>query len=117
MSDCRFGVSPVNYPDPNPDALFIFGAGPGLDFIDFESGSGFIHFASGSGFYQACPGPEFTNAQSLRPGTYLSSLPSENKNRIDFENVNPNKMTSQPPQKQAQQVLNLVLYCKTIFIM
>ena len=19
MSDCRFGVSPVNYPDPNPD--------------------------------------------------------------------------------------------------
>ena len=20
MSDCRFGVSPVNYPDPDPDA-------------------------------------------------------------------------------------------------
>ena len=24
MSDCRFGVSPVNYPDPDPDpALFM----------------------------------------------------------------------------------------------
>ena len=21
MSDCRFGVSPVNYPDPDPDEL------------------------------------------------------------------------------------------------
>ena len=21
MSDCRFGVSPVNYPDPDPDTL------------------------------------------------------------------------------------------------
>ena len=21
MSDCRFGVSPVNYPDPDPDHL------------------------------------------------------------------------------------------------
>ena len=21
MSDCRFGVSPVNYPDPDPDVL------------------------------------------------------------------------------------------------
>ena len=21
MSDCRFGVSPVNYPDPDPDRL------------------------------------------------------------------------------------------------
>ena len=114
MSDCRFGVSPLNYPDPN---LSIFGPGPGPDFIDSESGSGFIHFTSGSGFYQACPGPDFTNAQSLRPESYLSSLPFENKKRIDFENVNPNKMTSQPPQKQAQQVLNLVFYCKTNFVM
>ena len=23
MSDCRFGVSPVNYPDPDPDLLNI----------------------------------------------------------------------------------------------
>ena len=23
MSDCRFGVSPVNYPDPDPDPLTI----------------------------------------------------------------------------------------------
>ena len=23
MSDCRFGVSPVNYPDPDPDQSFI----------------------------------------------------------------------------------------------
>ena len=23
MSDCRFGVSPVNYPDPDPDSAFI----------------------------------------------------------------------------------------------
>ena len=22
MSDCRFGVSPVNYPDPDPDQSF-----------------------------------------------------------------------------------------------
>ena len=22
MSDCRFGVSPVNYPDPDPDHKF-----------------------------------------------------------------------------------------------
>ena len=22
MSDCRFGVSPVNYPDPDPDVIF-----------------------------------------------------------------------------------------------
>ena len=26
MSDCRFGVSPVNYPDPDPDP------GPELEF-------------------------------------------------------------------------------------
>ena len=25
MSDCRFGVSPVNYPDPDPDNLGISG--------------------------------------------------------------------------------------------
>ena len=25
MSDCRFGVSPVNYPDPDPDPDFPFG--------------------------------------------------------------------------------------------
>ena len=24
MSDCRFGVSPVNYPDPGPDMKSIF---------------------------------------------------------------------------------------------
>ena len=23
MSDCRFGVSPVNYPDPDPDAFIM----------------------------------------------------------------------------------------------
>ena len=23
MSDCRFGVSPVNYPDPDPDVKFV----------------------------------------------------------------------------------------------
>ena len=23
MSDCRFGVSPVNYPDPDPDFICI----------------------------------------------------------------------------------------------
>ena len=23
MSDCRFGVSPVNYPDPDPDPIFF----------------------------------------------------------------------------------------------
>ena len=23
MSDCRFGVSPVNYPDPDPDAQLL----------------------------------------------------------------------------------------------
>ena len=23
MSDCRFGVSPVNYPDPDPDSLAL----------------------------------------------------------------------------------------------
>ena len=23
MSDCRFGVSPVNYPDPDPELSFI----------------------------------------------------------------------------------------------
>ena len=23
MSDCRFGVSPVNYPDPDPERYFI----------------------------------------------------------------------------------------------
>ena len=30
MSDCRFGVSPVNYPDPDPEVLVNFGteAGP-----------------------------------------------------------------------------------------
>ena len=25
MSDCRFGVSPVNYPDPDPDVLIVPG--------------------------------------------------------------------------------------------
>ena len=24
MSDCRFGVSPVNYPDPDPDSTIVF---------------------------------------------------------------------------------------------
>ena len=24
MSDCRFGVSPVNYPDPDPEVYSIF---------------------------------------------------------------------------------------------
>ena len=24
MSDCRFGVSPVNYPDPDPDRVVNF---------------------------------------------------------------------------------------------
>ena len=24
MSDCRFGVSPVNYPDPDPDRSTIY---------------------------------------------------------------------------------------------
>ena len=24
MSDCRFGVSPVNYPDPDPGPSFIY---------------------------------------------------------------------------------------------
>ena len=24
MSDCRFGVSPVNYPDPDPDQPYPF---------------------------------------------------------------------------------------------
>ena len=24
MSDCRFGVSPVNYPDPDPDVFSYF---------------------------------------------------------------------------------------------
>ena len=28
MSDCRFGVSPVNYPDPDPD--------PGLDAMSLD---------------------------------------------------------------------------------
>ena len=23
MSDCRFGVLPVNYPDPDPEALMV----------------------------------------------------------------------------------------------
>ena len=23
MSDCRFGVSPVNYPDPDPEGIFL----------------------------------------------------------------------------------------------
>ena len=26
MSDCRFGVSPVNYPDPDPDAMYTGGS-------------------------------------------------------------------------------------------
>ena len=25
MSDCRFGVSPVNYPDPDPDHQLVAG--------------------------------------------------------------------------------------------
>ena len=37
MSDCRFGVSPVNYPDPDPDDLY-YGAYPmsgrGKSFLD-----------------------------------------------------------------------------------
>ena len=24
MSDCRFGVSPVNYPDPDPELLSVY---------------------------------------------------------------------------------------------
>ena len=24
MSDCRFGVSPVNYPDPDPERIVVF---------------------------------------------------------------------------------------------
>ena len=29
MSDCRFGVSPVNYPDPDPESLSGWGIGGG----------------------------------------------------------------------------------------
>ena len=28
MSDCRFGVSPVNYPDPDPDEQKTVALGP-----------------------------------------------------------------------------------------
>ena len=31
MSDCRFGVSPVNYPDPDPDCVF-YGESLGAEF-------------------------------------------------------------------------------------
>ena len=33
MSDCRFGISPVNYPDPDPDPVVFlckFGQNPGI---------------------------------------------------------------------------------------
>ena len=30
MSDCRFGVSPVNYPDPDPDGV-VFTSVSGFD--------------------------------------------------------------------------------------
>ena len=34
MSDCRYGVSPVNYPDPDPDpGLYI--CGPHFDLYQF----------------------------------------------------------------------------------
>ena len=29
MSDCRFGVSPVNYPDPDPDPVVLYDT-PGI---------------------------------------------------------------------------------------
>ena len=35
MSDCRFGVSPVNYPDPDPDA-------PGLILNNFTARSNLV---------------------------------------------------------------------------
>ena len=28
MSDCRFGVSPVNYPDPDPEFVLQYGTKP-----------------------------------------------------------------------------------------
>ena len=28
MSDCRFGVSPVNYPDPDPDPMSLMKVNP-----------------------------------------------------------------------------------------
>ena len=36
MSDCRFGVSPVNYPDPDPDPPLMFTAVRILSRIDNE---------------------------------------------------------------------------------
>ena len=38
MSDCRFGVSPVNYPDPDPDPRFP----PFLPYVRCKSGVTFI---------------------------------------------------------------------------
>ena len=35
MSDCRFGVSPVNYPDPDPEAKqIIFSCKPNQCFAE-----------------------------------------------------------------------------------
>ena len=42
MSDCRFGVSPVNYPDPDPDISSLptnFGLGFCIEFTDTNFGS------------------------------------------------------------------------------
>ena len=36
MSDCRFGVSPVNYPDPDPDHSMQI-------LVNFENGGTCIH--------------------------------------------------------------------------
>ena len=34
MSDCRFGVSPVNYPDPDPDPTGLKMAGSSQQYTD-----------------------------------------------------------------------------------
>ena len=36
MSDCRFGVSPVNYPDPDPDPVFLDKEISPLDISDLD---------------------------------------------------------------------------------
>ena len=36
MSDCRFGVSPVNYPDPDPDIEFQHGKALKFYFLYFQ---------------------------------------------------------------------------------
>ena len=35
MSDCRFGVSPVNYPDPDPDSNALVVEAHGLEYRTF----------------------------------------------------------------------------------